>query len=45
MNLTKLFRKSLSEGKLPKDWKAANVTVAQKIGAKTNVENFGPITV
>lgn len=43
--LTKIYRKSLDEGKLPIEWKKANVSVIFKAGSKTKVENYRPISV
>ena len=40
-----LFNKSLSEGKLPQDWKLANVTCIFKSGDKTKASNYRPISI
>ena len=42
--LSEIFRKSLNEGEVPPDWKAANVTPIFKKGAKTKPENYRPIS-
>ena len=42
--LTKLFRQSLDEAKLPEDWKKANVTPLFKSGEKKLPENYRPIS-
>ncbi|KAK3101483.1 hypothetical protein FSP39_003928 [Pinctada imbricata] len=39
-----IFRKSIEEGKLPQDWKIANITPIHKKGAKHNVSNYRPIS-
>ena len=43
-SLTKLFNKSLSYGKLPDDWKLANIVPVYKKGEKNQVENYRPIS-
>ncbi|MEW8545737.1 MAG: endonuclease/exonuclease/phosphatase family protein, partial [Candidatus Thiodiazotropha sp.] len=43
--LTHIFRKSLDEGKLPVQWKNANVTGVFKAGCKSKPENYRPISV
>ena len=42
--ITKLFNKSLSYGKLPDDWKLANIVPVYKKGEKNQVENYRPIS-
>ena len=42
--LTAIFRKSLSEGKVPRDWKHFNVTPIFKKGQKYNPANYRPIS-
>ena len=42
--LTTIFRKSLSEGKVPQDWKHSNVTPIFKMGQKYNPANYRPIS-
>ena len=39
-----IFRQSLDEGKLPVDWKSANVTPIYKKGKKSNPLNYRPIS-
>ncbi len=43
-SLTNLFNKSLSYGKLPDDWKLANIVPVYKKGEKNQVENYRPIS-
>ena len=42
--LTLLFNKSISEGKLPVDWKTANVTAIFKKGEKSDANNYRPVS-
>ena len=42
--LSKLFRQSLEEGKLPEEWKIANVTALFKSGERQLPENYRPIS-
>ena len=42
--LTMIFNKSLSDGKLPKMWKLANVIPIFKKGIKTDPNNYRPIS-
>ena len=44
MPLTEIYRKSLEEGEIPKDWKKANVTPIFKKGVKKNKENYRPVS-
>ena len=39
-----LFKLSYYSGKLPKDWKTANVVPVHKKGSKADVENYRPIS-
>ena len=39
-----LFRKSLSEGAVPQDWRTANVTPIYKAGSRIKAENYRPIS-
>ena len=39
-----IFKKSSSEGKIPKIWKSANVTAIFKIGEKSKAEKYHPIS-
>ena len=41
---TKLFSKSLQEGKMPDDWRKANVTPIYKKGAKHLAVNYRPVS-
>ena len=41
--LSFIFRKSLDEGVVPKDWKLANVSAILKNGAKDNAGNYRPV--
>jgi hypothetical protein len=40
---TILFRKSMEEGGVPKDWKEANVTPIFKKGSKASPSNYRPV--
>ena len=40
----KIFKKSLDEGMLPSDWKAANVSPIHESGNKNNPANYHPIS-
>ncbi len=42
--LSLLFSKSMNEGKLPPDWKVADVKPIFKKGQKSNVENYRPVS-
>ncbi len=42
--LTTVFKQSLREGKLPKDWKLGNITALFKAGSKSKCENYRPIS-
>ena len=42
--LTVIFTKSLHSGKVPKDWKKANVAPIFKKGERYNAENYRPIS-
>ena len=42
--LTKLFKKSIDEGKIPADWKFAEVTAIFKKGNKTDPGNYRPVS-
>ena len=42
--LFRLFRKSLDEGNVPKDWKSGNVTPIHKKGSRTSVDNYRPVS-
>ena len=42
--LSKLFNMSLNRGKLPRDWKRANITPVYKNGGKEYVSNYRPIS-
>ena len=42
--LSKLFNMSLNRGKLPRDWKCANITPVYKNGGKEYVSNYRPIS-
>ena len=39
-----LFEKSLTDGKIPKEWKEANVTAMFKQGARKKPENYRPVS-
>ena len=42
--LSDIFNSSLREGKVPDDWRNANVSPVYKKGAKTKAENYRPIS-
>ena len=42
--LTLIYEKSLQEGKLPTDWKKANVTPIYKKGSKNDAGNYRPVS-
>ena len=42
--LQKIFQMTLVDGKLPRDWKDANVTALHKKGSKTDVGNYRPVS-
>ena len=42
--LTKLFKKSIEEGQIPKDWKFAEVTAIFKKGNRTDPGNYRPVS-
>ena len=42
--LSLIFNKSLTFGKLPAEWKTANVTPIHKSGSKQNANNYRPIS-
>ena len=42
--LSIIFRKSLNEGVVPKDWKLANVSAIFKNGTKDNAGNYRPVS-
>ena len=42
--LTTLFRKTFEEGKLPRDWKEANVTAVFKKGDRNLASNYRPVS-
>ena len=44
MPLTKLFRQSLAEGRLPESWKKANISPIFKKGDRSSVANYRPIS-
>ena len=43
-SLCQIFNQSLSEGKLPKEWKRANVTPIPKDGHKSLVSSYRPMS-
>ena len=43
-NLTRIFNKSLHDGKVPDSWKIANVCPVFKKEEKTDIENYRPIS-
>ena len=42
--LTLIFQKSVSEGKLPSDWKKANITPIYKKGSRNEAGNYRPVS-
>ena len=42
--LFRLFRKSLDDGNVPRDWKDGNVTPIYKKGSRTSVDNYRPVS-
>ena len=42
--LTIIYNRSLSEIKIPNDWKMANVTPIFKIGKKCDAGNYRPVS-
>ena len=42
--LTVLFNKSMVEGKLPKDWKLAEIAAILKKGNKCSTNNYRPVS-
>jgi hypothetical protein len=44
-SLAALFRKSLSSGSLPNEWKQANVIPVYKNGSKCDIKNYRPISI
>ena len=42
--LSVIFTKSIEEGKVPDDWKAANITPIFKKGSKASVGNYRPVS-
>jgi len=42
--LTLLFQKSIAEGKLPDDWKKANITPIYKKGSRSEAGNYRPVS-
>jgi ribonucleases P/MRP protein subunit RPP40 len=42
--ITELIKKSLSEGKVPEDWRKANITVIHKKGSRLKTCNYRPIS-
>jgi hypothetical protein len=42
--LSVLFRKSLNDGVVPKDWKCANISAIYKSGPKDNPGNYRPVS-
>ena len=45
MCLCDIFNQSISQGKLPEDWKFAGVTPLFKQGDREDVNNYRPISV
>ena len=39
-----MFEKSLTDGKIPREWKEANVTAVYKQGARKKPENYRPVS-
>ena len=39
-----LFNKSMSEGKVPEDWRRANIVPIFKAGSRNKPENFRPVS-
>ena len=39
-----LFNKSMSEGKIPEDWRRANIVPLFKAGCRNKPENFRPVS-
>ena len=39
-----LFNKTLAEGKLPEDWKTANITAIHKKGNRKLASNYRPVS-
>ena len=39
-----IFRRSLAEGKVPDDWRSANITPINKQGVKSNACNYRPVS-
>lgn len=44
MPLTLLFQRTLSAGKIPRDWKDARITPIFKKGNKTSARNYRPVS-
>ena len=42
--VTEIFRKSLMEGKIPNDWRKANITPIFKKGSRTSPNNYRPVS-
>ena len=42
--LFRLFRTSLDEGNVPKDWKSGNKIPIYKEGSRTSVDNYRPVS-
>jgi hypothetical protein len=43
--LAAIFRKSMSQGKVPEEWKSANVVPIYKKGSKSSASNYRPTSV
>jgi len=43
-SLLLIFRKSLNESLIPKDWKQANITPVFKKGSRNDVSNYRPVS-